>query len=164
MNNFFQSKKWTAVLAIIFILFVVLLIFEAGVAVGIHKATYADRMGGDYYRAFGSGNTPLGGFDQDDFPASHGVAGTIIKIVPPYAFIQGPDNTERTIRIDASTTILKYRDVIGPGDLSDGESIVVIGTPATSSSNIEARFVRVMPSMASHEPVANPSTTTNNTN
>ena len=145
MNNFFQSKKWTSILAIIFILFIALLIFEAGVAVGVHKASFADKMGGDYFRAFGPAGGTFAGFDQDDFPASHGVAGTIIKIVPPYAFIQGPDNTERTIHLDASTTIVKFRSQIGPNDLVDGESIIVIGSPATSSSNIEAHFVRVMP-------------------
>lgn len=145
MNNFFQSKKWTAILAIIFILVLALLIFEAGVAVGVHKAGFAGRMGRDYFSVFGRGNTPFGNIDQDDFPASHGVVGTIIKVNPPYAFIQGPDNTERTIHLDASTTILRYRTTIGPGDLIDGESIIVIGSPSASSSNIEARFVRVLP-------------------
>jgi hypothetical protein len=146
MNNFFKSKKWTAILVIIFILFAALLIFEAGVAVGVHKASFADRIGGAYYKVFGPAGGPLGGFDQDDFPASHGVSGTIIKIDPPYAFIQGPNNVERTIRLDASTTILKYRNSIGPNDLSDGDFIVVIGSPSASSSNIDAHFIRVLPS------------------
>ena len=141
MKDFFRSKKWTAVLAIIFILCLMLAIFEAGVAVGVRKASFADRMGGDYYKVFGQSGSPFGGVDQDDFPASHGVVGTIIKIAPPYAFIQGPDNTERTVRLNASTTILKYRTAIGPNDLSDGESIIVIGSPSTSSSDIDARFV-----------------------
>jgi len=145
MKDFFQSKKWTSVLAIIFILFVALIIFEAGVTVGVHKASFADRIGGDYSRIFGSGNQILSGFDQDDFPASHGVVGTIIKIAPPYAFIQGPNNVERTIRLGSSTTVLKYRDSIGPNGLSDGDSIVVIGSPEASSSNINAEFIRVIP-------------------
>ena len=145
MKNFFQSKKITAVVAIIFILFVVLLIFEAGVAVGVHKASFADRIGGAYYKVFGSAGQPFGSFDHDDFPASHGVAGTIIKIDPPYAFIQGPNNVERTIRLGSSTTILKYRTSIGPNDLSNGDSIVVIGSPDASSSNINADFIRVVP-------------------
>jgi hypothetical protein len=146
MKDFFKSKKWVAVLAIIFILCVALVIFEAGVAVGVHKADFADRMGGDYYKIFGSANQLVGGIDQDDFPASHGVVGTIIKIDQPYAFIQGPDNTERTIRLGSSTTILKYRNSIGPNDLSDGDFIVVIGSPSASSSNIDAHFIRVLPS------------------
>jgi len=146
MKNFFQSKKITAVVVIIFILCAVLAIFEAGVAVGVHKASFADRVGGDYYKIFGQANQPFGGIDHDDFPASHGVSGTIIKIDPPYAFIQGPNNVERTIRLDASTTILKYRNSIGPNELSDGDFIVVIGSPDASSSNINAHFVRVLPS------------------
>lgn len=145
MKDFLQSKKITAVVAIIFILCVALIIFEAGVAVGVHKASFADRVGGDYYKIFGQANK-LGGIDQDDFPASHGVVGTIIKIAPPFAFIQGPDNVERTIRLGSSTTILKYRNSIGPNDLSDGDFIVVIGSPEASSSNINAHFVRVLPS------------------
>jgi hypothetical protein len=149
MNNFLQSKKITAVVAIIFILCVVLAIFEAGVAVGVHKASFADQIGGAYYRVFGTATGALRGFDQDDFPASHGVAGTIIKIDPPYAFIQGPNNIERTIRLDASTTILKYRNSIAPSNLSEGDLIVVIGSPSTSSSAIDARFIRVIPSLPS---------------
>jgi hypothetical protein len=146
MKDFLQSKKITAVVVIIFILFVALVIFEAGIAVGVHKASFADRIGGAYYKVFGTAGGPLGGLDQDDFPASHGVVGTIIKIAPPFAFIQGPNNIERTIRLGSSTTILKYRNSIGPNDLSEGDFIVVIGSPSASSSDINARFVRVLPS------------------
>jgi hypothetical protein len=145
MKDFLQSKKITAVVAIIFILFVALLIFEAGVAVGVHKASFADRIGGAYYKVFGPAVKPFGGFDQDDFPASHGVAGTIIKIDLPYAFIQDSNNVERTIRLGSSTTILKYRTSIGSNDLSNGDSIVVIGSPSASSSDINADFIRVIP-------------------
>jgi hypothetical protein len=41
--------------------------------------------------------------------------------------------------------ILKYRTSIGPNDLSNGDSIVVIGSPDASSSNINADFIRVIP-------------------
>jgi hypothetical protein len=155
MKDFLQSKKITAIVAIVFILCAVLIIFEAGVAVGVHKASFADRIGGAYYKVFGPAGGPLGGFDQDDFPASHGVFGTIIKIAPPYAFIQGPDNTERTIRLGSSTTILKYRTSIGPNDLVDGDSIVVIGSPSASSSNINADFIRVIPAQAGSSTAGN---------
>jgi hypothetical protein len=148
MRNFLQSKKITAVVAIIFILCVILAVFEAGVAVGIHKASFADRIGGAYYKVFGPAGGLLGSFDKDDFPASHGVVGTIIKIAPPFAFIQGPNNVERTIRLGSSTTILKYRTSIGPNDLSNGDSIVVIGSPDASSSNINADFIRVIPAIS----------------
>ncbi|MDR3558035.1 MAG: hypothetical protein P4L61_00735, partial [Candidatus Pacebacteria bacterium] len=73
------------------------------------------------------------------------VVGTIIKIDPPYAFIQGPNNTERTIRLGSSTTILRYRNEIGQNGLSNGDSIVVIGSPEASSSDIDAEFIRVIP-------------------
>ena len=145
MKDFFQSKKWTALLAIIFVLCVMLVIFEAGVAVGVHKANFADRIGGAYYKVFGTAGGSLGNFDQDDFPASHGVAGTIIKLAAPYALIQGPNNVERTILLGSSTTILKYRNTIESSDLAEGDLIVVIGTPSTSSSAIDARFIRVLP-------------------
>jgi hypothetical protein len=152
MKNFFQSKKWITVLVVVFILCVAMIVFEAGVAVGVHKASFADRMSGDYYRVFGQANKPFGDLDQDDFPASHGVVGTIIKIAPPYAFIQGPDNVEQTIRLGSSTTILKYRESIGPNDLSEGDSIVVIGSPSASSSDIDAEFVRVVPNHQQNPP------------
>jgi hypothetical protein len=155
MKNFFQSKKWTAILAIVFILCLALAIFEAGVTVGVHKASFADHMGGAYYRVFGSANKPFGDLDQDDFPSTHGVVGTIIKIDPPYAFIQGPDNTERTIRLGSSTTILKYRNSIGPGSLSQGDSIVVIGSPETGSSDINADFIRVISAASGSSTIIN---------
>ena len=155
MNDFFKSKKWTAVLAIIFILFVMLVVFEAGVTVGARKADFDDHMGEAYFKVFGSSKQSFGGFDQDDFPASHGVAGTIIKIDPPYAFIQGPDDVERTIRLGSSTTILKYRESIGPDDLVAGDSIVVIGSPEASSSDINADFIRVVPAPPAPSPADN---------
>lgn len=145
MNDFFQSKKWVAVLAIIFILCVILAIFEAGVSVGERKASFADRMGSDYTRVFGTSSGQLGGFDGDDFPASHGVSGTIISVDPPYAFIKGPNNVEQTIRLGSTTTILKYHTAIGSGDLNEGDLIVVIGSPDASSSDIDAHFIRVVP-------------------
>ena len=124
-----------------------LAIFEAGVAVGVRKASFADRMGGAYFKVFGSAKPSFGDIDQDDFPSSHGVVGTIIKIDPPYAFIQGPNNTERTIRLGSSTTILKYRNSIAANGLSQGDSIVVIGSPDASSSDMDADFIRVIPAL-----------------
>jgi len=146
MDDFFKSKKWVAAIGVIFGLCLLLAAFEAGVSVGFHKASFADRIGGDYYRVFGRGGAgPLGSLDQDDMPASHGVVGTIIRLEPPYAFIKGPNNVERAIHLDASTTVLKFRDNIGPAGLIEGDLIVVIGTPEASSSEIDAHLVRVLP-------------------
>ena len=116
MKDFFSIKKmdgrtWPSYSS----LFLALVIFEAGVAVGVHKASFADRIGGDYYKFSDQSMPPLADIDQDDFPVSHGVVGTIIKIAPPYDFIQGPDNIERTIRLGSSTMILRnIATSIGP--------------------------------------------------
>lgn len=143
MKDFIQSKKIAAVAAVLGILAVLLLIFEFGVTVGYRKAAFEYGLGNNYYRVFGAGGGMLS--DIDDFPAAHGVSGTIIRISPPYAFIEGANNEEKAVRIGSTTTIVKYHSTISPNGIAQGDFIVVIGEPEASSSDINAHFIRVLP-------------------
>ncbi|MDE2188679.1 MAG: hypothetical protein KGJ35_03050 [Patescibacteria group bacterium] len=146
MKDILQSKKILAIASVLAILAFIVIIFELGVMVGYRKAAFEYNWGNNYYRVFGQKNSMIGMMgDLDDLPAAHGVMGTIIRVQPPYAFIEGPNNEEKTIFIGSSTNVVKYHTSINPSNLSEGEYIVVVGSPNASTSQIDANFVRVLP-------------------
>jgi hypothetical protein len=82
-----------------------------------------------------------------DLLESNGVAGTIIKVTLPTFVIEGGGNVERVVRVTDDTIIRQLRESLEPEDLKDNQYVVVIGSP-NSDSEIEARFIRLLPSPA----------------
>ncbi len=142
-----QSKTFRTVLYVIGSLIVALVIFQAGIFVGFHKAQFSGSLGDNYRREFGErsfGMIP--GMTRDSsYPVSNGAVGKIIKIALPTLVIIGPDNIEKTIVLNNDTLIREFRDAIKPTDLKVNDEVVVIGSP-NSTSEIEAKLIRLMPS------------------
>jgi hypothetical protein len=128
------------------------MIFQAGIFVGFHKASFSYRMGDNYYRTFGpqrnnQGLYPISsnmGMTHQDFSDSHGAIGQIIKIQLPILTIEDNQNIEKIILVTDKTIIKKLRDSIKKEDLKVDDFLTVIGSP-NSMSQIEARFIRVLP-------------------
>ena len=147
LGEFFQSALAKLILRGIAIIVAALLIFQAGVFVGFHKAGFSYRWGEDYYRTFGGQRKIFKGpqrGEPNEFPAVHGSAGKIIKITLPTIVIEDKDKIEKIIVIKDGTVIRRFRDEIKPTDLKVDDSVVVIGSP-NDKSEIEARLIRLMP-------------------
>ncbi len=161
MKNFFKkihnklmASKWVSSpkhsRAIIFIgiLLVALVIFQAGIAVGYHKASFGDRMGKAYYRAFDkeyqSGKRDFKRMRGERIPAGFGAAGKIVKIEESQIVIEEKDNTEKFVEITDQTIIRKFKDQVTKTDLQVSDFVVVIGEP-NAEGVVVAKLVRLLP-------------------
>ncbi len=154
-NKFFQSKALKITLLALGAFIILLLVFQAGMAVGFRKANFSFRWAENYHENFAG---PKGGFFGDfrrdfegkDFIDSHGVFGSIIKIdlsigsEQTTLVVKGANNVEKIILLKDDTTIECLRETIKPSDLKVDDQIVVIGEP-NEAGQIEAKLIRVMP-------------------
>ncbi len=149
----FDSKVSIKILYGIGAIIVLILSFSLGVSVGFHKASFGQAWGDNYEKNFGiignDGmmlNRPFPG--KDNFPNAHGAVGKIIKIELPTLIVQDKDNTEKVVLLKSDTKIEKMRTEIKTSDLLVDDFIVVIGSP-NDKGQIEAKFIRAMPSPGS---------------
>ena len=144
-SKIFQSKILAISLGIILAIVALLLAFKLGTVVGFHKADFSFKWGENYHRNFAG---PKGGFfknfDDRNFMPAHGVFGKIIKIDVGSLIIQGQDNIEKSIYLSNKTIIERFRETIKPQDLKIDDRVVIIGAPS-STGQIEAQFIRIMP-------------------
>ncbi len=146
MRNFLESKVFKTILWGLGILIVALFIFQAGMAVGFHRAEFSYRWGDNYYRTFGGhpGNFMIRVPHDREFPNAHGTIGKIIKVDLPIILISDRENVEKAVAIASTTEIRRFRDAIAPTDLSVGEFAVVIGSP-NEKGQINAELIRLLP-------------------
>jgi hypothetical protein len=147
-KDFLQSKKFKTILIIIGSVVVLLVVFQAGIFVGFKKASFSSNWGDNYYRAFGrpQGDPRMMGFPKEGmgFTESHGVAGKVLKVIPPRLMIEGQDRVEKSVFIKEGTVIRRSRENIDISKVQTDEFAVVLGSP-NGNGEIEASFVRLMP-------------------
>lgn len=149
----FDIKKWSeskslkAVIITIVTLAVFAFIFQAGVFVGFHKASFLFKSGDNFYRNFGDrgGMMGRGGMFSDEFTGGHGASGKIVRIELPNIVVLGQDNIEKVVVTDSKTDIREGRSNSSLEKLKVDEFITVIGSP-NDQGQVLAKFIRVMPS------------------
>ncbi|MFA6227899.1 MAG: hypothetical protein WC668_01800 [Patescibacteria group bacterium] len=155
-NKFFQSKVFLGIILGMMIFVLLLLVFQAGAFVGFKKAEFSYHWSENYQRNFAG---PQRGFAEPfqgkDLINAHGTAGQIIKIDGSTIIIKGNDNVERAVLTKEDTVIRSLRDTIKTGDLKLNDLVVVIGDPATTSGQITAKLIRVMPTPPAGAPAVN---------
>jgi hypothetical protein len=166
-RNMLKAQKPSTTLLVIAGIIVAMVIFQAGVFVGFHKASFGRDWGNHYYDNFGPRNGFMGVTHMGhQFPNAHGAAGLIIKTDVATVIVQDRDLTEKIILIQPTTKILKQDQEISATDLKADDFIVVIGDP-NDQGQIEAKFIRVLPApfqipaqtpVAPQIPVQNPVT------
>jgi len=130
-----------------------LLIFAAGVSVGIHKARFSGKFVENYERNFMGPGGPMGGpmegprifmrkFEGRDFRNAHGIVGKIISVSDNKIVIKDPEDQENIITVDDKTIIKRGRDNIKITDLKNDEKIAVMGKPGDYGA-VKAALIRV---------------------
>lgn len=142
----FKSIKFRGFFICIVVIIGLLLIFQAGMVVGFHKAEFSFHYGDNYYRTFGSPqNGYMRGMMQNrGFTNAYGTVGKIISIDLPTIVVAGQDGIEKVVIIGDNTSIQKFRETIKATDLKVDDLVVVIGNPNTEGK-IEAKFIRLTP-------------------
>ncbi len=152
LTSFFQSKTFRWIAIALGELILLLLVFQLGLFVGFHKASFNFHWAAAYNRNFGG---PPGGFMHDfegqQFFNAHGTTGSVIQVSTSTIIIKGQDNVEKIITIRPSTTIEEGRRAISVSNVKVDEHAVVIGTPQNDGSII-ARMVRIFPNSSSTLP------------
>jgi hypothetical protein len=162
IKNFFEEKTRVSrkkILCAIGTVIVALVIFQAGIFVGYHKAAYSYGWGERYYKTFGErGERGMRGGREHSFGImdagrmgmslsnSHGTIGKIISVALPTIIIEDQDRIEKTVVLTNDTLLRSFRDEIRATDLKVGDSVVIIGAP-NEQAQIEARLIRIMPSI-----------------
>lgn len=149
IKKVFESKKVFVVLSIFGVLVVASLIFQAGVFVGFHKASFGRDWGENYGRNFGMmrGERDFfkgGMMNPKNFPNANGAVGKIIKVELPTVIVQDKDGTEKVVLIKDDTSIRSIKEDITKDKLKIDDFIVVIGSP-NAQGQIEAKLIRLMP-------------------
>jgi len=149
-KNIVESKVFSIVMYILGVLFILVLVFQAGMIAGFRKASFGRDWGENYSKNFGSPHKMPqmmgGGFgDFGNLPNAHGAIGKIIKVeLPTIVVLDDKDNTEKVVLLDDKTEIREMRDSVKKENLKIDDHIVVIGTP-NSSGQIEAKLIRLLP-------------------
>jgi len=129
------------------LLLVILAVFQAGVFIGFHKASFGREWGERYTNNFdprardGFMRMPM----SDQFASGHGAIGKIISTTATSLVIDGPDHLEKTIAVSSETMVRKFKETASVADLIPGTFIIVIGKPDTSGT-ITAKLIRMLPS------------------
>ena len=142
-----NSRVFQIVLYAFATLVVACFIFQAGVMVGFHKASFGHDWGENYVKNFG-GKQAFGIVSTlpDSFPNAHGAIGTIIKSDGSTFIVEDNDGTEKSVVVDENTEIRKMRIKGTSSDLTENSTVVVIGNP-NAKGQIQAKLIRLMPPM-----------------
>lgn len=156
-----KSKNFRRVLVAVGSLILALVIFQVGMFVGYQKASFSYGWGDNYRQTFG-GHDSFGMMrglpPPDDFPSANGAIGKIIKINLPTFVVIGPDNVEKVVLVSNDTLIREFRSEIQATNLKVNDEVVAIGSP-NSSSQIEAKLIRVLPAQPAQNSLPNSTTT-----
>lgn len=146
--EFLKSKKFKAILYGFAAAALALLIFQAGVFVGYHKAEFSYRWGDNYSRTFGGpGKSLFPGMPVSEFPNANGVIGKIISINLPEIVVEGMNKIEKVVLTDDDTSVRRFREEISLSDLKVSDYMVAIGSP-DENGRINARLIRLIPKPA----------------
>ena len=141
--TFTKSKLFLVAIAVLAELIILLGVFRLGTLVGFRKANFSDRWGQHYHEMFGSRRPPgPREFLRDDYVSGSGVVGEVLSVASGTLMVKGKDNIEKSVTINAMTTIQKNRETIQPADIKPADQIMVIGSPSTTGQ-IEAKFIRI---------------------
>jgi len=137
-----NSPRFVPILIGICCVIIAVFVFEAGIAVGFHKAEYAGHWEENYDRNFGP--SMMYGMPGGGVPNPHGATGRIIDITLPTFVISGGNGPERIVSTNDDTMVRNGNQTLSPTDLTVGEYVVVLGTPS-DDGNVDASLIRILP-------------------
>lgn len=148
-----KNKNLKTATIVVGTLLLTLIIFAAGVGVGLKKARFSYRWGENYERNFMGPRPPFGdpgfmggmmrGFEGRDFRNPHGLSGTIISVSNNILIIKDNDGKENTVGVTDKTIIKKAPfDNLKLSDLQIDDRVVVMGRPEDRGV-VDAILIRV---------------------
>lgn len=146
VKKFAESKNFKKLIYCVVALFILAIVFQAGMFAGFKKASFGNNWGNNYERNFGP-MYKAPPFMRDNLammPNAHGAIGKIIKVEYPNIVVLDKDQTEKIIVIKDDTSIIERKDKVAKESLTIDKFIIVIGNP-NEQGQIEAKLIRVIP-------------------
>ncbi len=131
MKKLLHSHKFKKILIGLGALVTLLIVFQAGILVGFHRANFSHRLGENY------------GEHRKEFLNTHGALGRIVSISLPTIIIEDREKVEKVVRADEDTEIRGGHEQMHLTDLQIGDTIAVIGKP-DENAQIEAKLIRLL--------------------
>ena len=162
LTKFFQSKLFAGIIVGVCIMLVVICVFEAGVVVGYHEASFSSNWGQNYGANFGDSNTSNQmGLPDAHAPSPDGILGKIVSISDPSSspttiVISNTQKPEEKVLLDDDTVIRTHEDTVDATSLSVGMYVVVLGIP-NDQGEIDAKLIRIVPDPTDGTPSTSPS-------
>lgn len=126
---------------------IILAIFWSGMMVGFYKAGFNYEWSKNYHDLFeGPERRMVRDFRGRNFMNANSAVGLVIRVDTSTLIIKEDDGAEKSILISDKTSIRRFQDAILTSDIKVDEKVVVLGAPSTTGQ-IEARLIRVMPSI-----------------
>lgn len=146
-EHFLQSKTFRGIMYGLGIAFAVALIFNAGVAMGSHRAFFACKWGENYGRSFGDranvfierAPAPF----EKKITGFHGVLGKVVVTTDYGVVVLGKDGVERGVIVDDHTEIRSGRDERDKDGLKEGLDVMIFGEP-NDEGRILAKLIRIL--------------------
>jgi Domain of unknown function (DUF5666) len=148
LTHFFRSKLFAGIIAGVGITLIAVFIFEVGVTIGYHEATFSEGWGANYAKNFGGPSNDMG-LPDAHLPQPNGTFGKIISVssTTPAGTTIVIDNTskpEQKVLVTSDTTIRDHENTDTASSLTVGAYAVVVGTP-DDQGEIEAKLIRLVP-------------------
>jgi hypothetical protein len=148
VKKVFGTKIVKTSLIVLGAIIIILVIFWSGMMIGFHKAGFNYQLGQNYHELFEGPERHLSrDFRGRNFMDANSAIGLVIKIDTSTLLIKGDDGMEKSILISDNTSIRRFQDTILPSDIKIDERVIILGAPSTTGQ-IEARLIRVMPKMS----------------
>lgn len=140
----YANKSLRLGLYIVGALFILCVVFQAGLFVGYHKANFAGNWGKNYERNFGIDRSDsFGGMMFGRLPTSRGSSGKVLSVNLPNFVIADRDGVEKNILITDKTIIRNGLENSSSTSIKSDDEVVVLGEP-NNQGQIEAKLIRVM--------------------
>jgi len=160
LARFARSRLFAGIIIGVAIMFILVCVFEAGVAVGYHEATFSSHWGQNYELNFGGAGMPGAiGLPDGHEPQPHGTTGEIISATGSNIVVQNDSRQEQKVIITSSTIIRNQENTVSASSLTVGTYVVVVGNP-DDQGNIDANLIRIIPSPPAGAPIGPAASTT----
>jgi hypothetical protein len=140
VTTFIKSESFPKVLTGIGIALGVIVIFEAGVAVGRHEGVFSSRWGQNYERNFGGSSMNMDGHG----PMANGALGKVLQVSSSTILIADQNNQEQRVVLTDDTIIRDHETTVASTSIAVGTFVIVLGEP-NMNGEIEAKLIRVIP-------------------
>lgn len=138
-------KIFNRIVIILGTILILLLVFQAGIAIGSRRAMFFANKNGNYMREFRDPQSILSPFLRRDTDINpHGTVGEIVSIKMPEIMLRSGGDEESIVYITATTSVRNLSGTVSSTTLKVNDRIVVIGEPLENGS-ISATFIRILP-------------------